>query len=72
MVIIKPSQAIYMQRDPRSLRKALNDMGDHLAAQVANLLTLQTEFDHSVRAAREVDDSSRQGLFELMSDDSGR
>lgn len=72
MMIIEPSQAIYMQRDPRSLCKALNDMGDHLTAQVADLLTLQTEFNHSVRTTREVDDSSRQGLFGLMSDDSRR
>lgn len=43
-------------------------MRDHLAAQVAELLTLQAELDHCVRAAGKVDYCSREGLLELMSD----
>lgn len=68
-MIIEPPQAVHMQRDPRRLCKTLNDMRDHLAAQVADLLTLQAELDHGVRAAGKIDYRSREGLLELMSDE---
>lgn len=43
-----------MHRDPRALREALDAVGNHLGAQVPNLLPLQPELDDAERPVREV------------------
>lgn len=64
MMIILASYTINMQRDPRILRKALHAMRDHLTAQIADLLTLETEFDDCVGTVGEVDDGAGEGFVQ--------
>lgn len=63
MIIITIS-ATNMQSHIRRLRKALQAMGDHLRAQIANLLTLEAEVDHGPGAAGEIDDGPGKGFVE--------
>lgn len=62
VVIIVTPQAVHMERDSCRLGKTLQTMGDHLAAEVANLLALQTEVDHAIRSIGQVDNRAAEGL----------
>lgn len=53
-----------MDGDPRRLGKALHAVGNHLTAQVSNLLALETELNDGVRPVREVDYGTGKGLVE--------
>ena len=64
VVIILPPETVNVQRDPRRLRKALQAVRQHLAAQVANLLAPQAEVDDAKGAVRQVDHRPGQGLVE--------
>jgi hypothetical protein len=66
MMIILALQHIHMQRDPRIERKALQAMADHLCAQVADLLALETRVQvrDEVGAVGQVDDGARERLVE--------
>jgi hypothetical protein len=39
-------------------------VGDHLGAEVANLLALQPQLSHAVRPVGQVDDGPAEGLIE--------
>lgn len=64
MVVIVPPEAVYVQGDAPGLGEALEAVGDHLAAQVANLLALQAQVDDREGPVGQVDDGARQGLVE--------
>lgn len=51
-----------MDGDPRRLGEALHAVGNHLTAQVSNLLALETELNDGVGPVREVDNSAGQSL----------
>lgn len=63
MVIITIS-ATNMQRHIRSLRKALQTVGDHLGAEITDLLALEAEVDHSPGTGGEIDDGPGEGFVE--------
>lgn len=63
-MIILSTYTINVQRHSRILRKALHTMWDHLAAQIANLLTLETQLDDGVWAIGEVDYCAGEGFIE--------
>ena len=62
VVVIEPPQAVHVNRDPRRLRKTLHAMRDHLAAQVSDLLALETQVNDGVGPVGEVYDGTRQRL----------
>lgn len=66
MMIILPLEHIHVQRDARIERKALQAVGDHLGAQVADLLSLEAgvEVGDEVGAVGEIDDGAGEGLVE--------
>lgn len=51
-----------MDGDPRRLGEALHAVRNHLAAQVSDLLALETELNDGIGPVREVDNSAGQGL----------
>lgn len=53
-----------MQRNVRRLRKALQTVGDHLSAQITDLLALEAQVDHGPGSAGEVDDGPGKGFVE--------
>ena len=53
-----------MQRNIRSMRKAMQPMRDHLGAEVADLLAAEAQVDHRPGATGEVDDGPREGFVE--------
>ena len=64
VVVILTTQAVYVQRNAGTLGEALEAVGNHLAAEVANLLAAQTEVDDGVGAVGQVNDGAREGLVE--------
>lgn len=64
VVVVLAAQAVHMQRQPGALRKTLQTVRDHLAAQVANLFASQPQLDHAIWTVREVDDGSAECLVE--------
>jgi hypothetical protein len=64
MMIILSPQTIDMQRRPTRLRKALQTMRNHLAAQIANLLPPQPQINHTIRPVRQINHSPRQRLVQ--------
>ena len=64
VVVVEAAQAVDVQRDARALGKALHAVGDHLAAQVANLFALEAQLDDGVGTVRDVDNGARQGLVQ--------
>ena len=59
MVIIVPSYTVDVNSDSGSLRETLQAMWYHLAAQIPNLLSLQSQIYHAERSVREVHHGSR-------------
>lgn len=57
MVVIITISAANVQRDVRRLRKALQAVRDHLRAQCADLLALETQINDRPRTAGEIDHS---------------
>jgi len=64
MMIVLAPQAIDMQRQTRLLRKALQPVRQHLAAQIAELLARQAEVYDAEGPRGEVDDGAGQGFVE--------
>lgn len=63
MVIVLPSQTVDVHSDTRSLSKTLQNMRNHLAAEVTDLFTLQVEFNDGIRTVGEVNDGTGEGLW---------
>lgn len=59
VVIVLSPQAVNVQCCPASLRKALQTMGDHLAAQIANFLPPQPQLNNAVWSVAQIDDGAR-------------
>jgi len=55
---------VYVQRDARLCREALQNVRNHLAAQVADLLTAQVQLCMTKGARRQVDDRTRERLVQ--------
>lgn len=64
MVVVITVHTPNMQRDIRSMRKAMQPMRDHLGAEVADLLAAEAQVDHRPGATGEVDDGPREGFVE--------
>lgn len=64
MVVIETPDAVDVQGDPGGLGETLKAVRDHLAAELAKELALETQFDDSVRAVGEVNHSAREGFVE--------
>lgn len=64
MVVVVAVQAVHVHCDAGSLRKAVQAVRDHLAAQVADLLAAQAEVANAVGAVGEVDDGARERFVE--------
>jgi len=64
MVIVTPSQYIYMQSYACRLAEALQSMMDHLGTQSANLLILEAEFTHKERTIGKINDGAGKGFIE--------
>lgn len=64
VVVVVAAQAVDVQRDARGLGKALQAVGDHLAAEIAELLALEAQVDDGVGPVGEVDDGAGEGLVE--------
>lgn len=64
MVIVLTVEAVDVEGDAGTLGKALEAVGNHLAAQLAEELTLESEVDDTVGAVGEVDDGAGEGLVE--------
>lgn len=64
MVVVLAVQDVDVQRDACLGREAVEDVRDHLAAQVADLFAPQLQMRVAVRTRRQVDDRARQGLVE--------
>lgn len=63
MVIIS-TQAVDVQCDAGLHSEAVEDVRDHLTAEIADLLTLQSKLSDAVRSRADIDDCSAQGLIE--------
>lgn len=64
VVVVVAVRAANMQGHICRLCKALQTVGDHLSAEIPNLLALQAQVDYRPRPAREIDHSPRKGLIE--------
>jgi len=64
VVVVVAAQAVDVEGDARGAGEALKAVGDHLAAEVANLLALETEVDDAVGTVREVDDGPAERLVQ--------
>jgi hypothetical protein len=64
VVVIITISATNMQRDIRSLCKALQTVGDHLGAKITNLLALEAEVNHSPGTRGEINDGPGEGFVE--------
>lgn len=64
VVVVVAAYAVHVQCCAASLGKALQAVGDHLAAQVAQLLPLQPQVGDAVGTVAQVDDGARQSLVE--------
>lgn len=64
VVVVVAAQAVDVQRDACGLGKALQAVGDHLAAELAEHLALEAQIDDGVRSVGQIDDSAGEGLVE--------
>lgn len=64
VVVVVAAQAVDVQRDARGLGKALQAVGDHLAAEITELLALEAQVDDGVGPVGEIDDGAGEGLVE--------
>ena len=64
MVVVETPDAVDVHGDASRLCEALEAVGDHLAAQLAEPLPLEAEVNDSVGPVRKVDDGAREGLVE--------
>lgn len=64
MVVVVTAQAVDVQGDASGLSKALQAVGDHLGAELAQHLALETQVDNGVRAVGQIDDGARESLVQ--------
>ena len=64
MVVIIAIHTSHMQRDTSGLCETRKCVWHHLSAQLADFLPLQSEIDHAMRSARDVDDGPRESFVE--------
>lgn len=64
MVVVLAPEAVDVQGDTGALRETLQAVRDHLAAEVANLLALETQLDDAVGTVRQIDDGAAESLVE--------
>jgi hypothetical protein len=64
VVVVVAVQAVDVHGDAGALRKAVQAVGNHLAAKITDLLAAQAQLADAVRAVGEVDDSTRQGFVQ--------
>lgn len=63
VVVIAP-QAVDVQGDAGGLGKALQTVGDHFAAELAEVLALEAQVDNGVGSVGEIDDGAGEGLVQ--------
>lgn len=54
-MVVESTETVDMHSDAGTLREALETVGDHLAAQVTNLLALEAELNDAVGSVRNID-----------------
>lgn len=64
VVVVVAAEAVDVHGDAGSPGKALDAVGDHLGAEVTNLLALQTKVDDGEGTVRQIDDGTAEGLVE--------
>lgn len=64
VVVVVAAEAVHVHRDAGALRETVQAVGDHLAAQVADLLAAQVQLADAVGAVGEVDDGARERFVE--------
>ena len=64
VVVVVAVEALDVQTEPRRLRKRLEDVRDHLARELAQLLPAEAEAHNGARPRRNVDDGARQRLVQ--------
>lgn len=64
VVVVVAVQAVHVHRHAGALREAVQAVRDHLAAQVADLLTAQAQVADAVGAVGEVYYGAREGFVE--------
>jgi hypothetical protein len=64
VVIVVTVEAVNVQRDTGTLSKALQTVRNHLGAELAEPLSLQTEVNNAVGTVGEIDNGAREGLVE--------
>lgn len=64
VVVVLAAQAVDVHGDAGGLGEALEGVGDHLGAEVADALAAEAEFDDGVGPVRDVDDGAGEGLVE--------
>jgi hypothetical protein len=62
MVVVVTVETVDVQRNTSTLGKALETMRDHLGAELAKPLSLQTEVNDTVGTVGKIDDCARKGL----------
>jgi hypothetical protein len=64
VVVVVAAQAVDVHGDAGALREAVQAVGDHLAAEVADLLAAQAQLGDAEWAVGEVDDGAREGFVQ--------
>lgn len=64
MVVVEAAEAVDVQGDAGALGERLQAVGNHLAAEVADLLTLKAELDDTEGAVGQIDDGAGECLVE--------
>lgn len=64
MVVVLATQTVDVKCDSGTLGETLENVGNHLGAELAKPLALQAELDDAVRSVGEIDDGAGEGLVE--------
>lgn len=64
MVVVPAAEAVDVEGEAGGLGEALEAVGHHLAAEVADPLAREAELDDAEGPVRQVDDGAREGLVE--------
>lgn len=64
MVVVVTPEAVNVKSNSGALGEALQTMGHHLSAELAEELTLQPKVYNAIRSVREIDDSAGQSFVE--------
>lgn len=63
MVVVLAAEDVDVERDAGSDRERVEDVREHLRREVPDLLALQPEVRHAVRARADVDHRARECLY---------